>query len=58
MAKWECPNKAEVHDHPKKVLFEDNDEHNYVSAFVVPRPEYCNICKRWYTKEECKRADR
>ena len=56
MAKWKCPNKAQVPDHVEKILFTDEDSslsNPFAAAMEVPRIEYCDVCNRHYTRAEC-----
>lgn len=56
MAKWKCPNTSNVPDHPVKILFEDDKFKRNVPDgmyWQVPTPKYCEICSRYYTRDEC-----
>jgi hypothetical protein len=59
MPKWKCPNLANVIDHPVKVLFSEDDRPSrfdpsqWSDQMRVPRPEYCEYCRRSYLKWEC-----
>lgn len=56
MAKWKCPNKAHIKDHPEKILFEGEGSfplEQKVAYMQVPKPAYCGLCNRYYTRDEC-----
>jgi hypothetical protein len=56
MAKWRCPNKAKVAGHSEKILFSDEKmapSGEVVPYLQVPKPAYCEICDRYYTRDEC-----
>ena len=56
MARWKCPNKAHVKDHPEQILFEGDEivlPEQKVAYMQVPKPAYCSLCNRYYTRDEC-----
>lgn len=56
MAEWQCPNKAKVAEHPKVILFKD-EKRTALAYMQVPKPAYCDICGRYYTRAECTKVD-
>lgn len=56
MTVWTCPNKAKIPDHGNKILFEGEQSvlpASEVPYLQVPKPAYCEICDRYYTRAEC-----
>lgn len=56
MSYWKCPNKAKIPDHKDTILF--REESRLLAGFVVPymqvpKPVLCEICNRYYTRDEC-----
>jgi hypothetical protein len=54
MASWKCPNKVNIPNHKDKILFTDHKPSTQDVAYLkVPKPAYCDICNRHYTRDEC-----